>query len=229
MGAGGNCLFLSVAPQILASDVANLYKHSPAWENVLGCDLGSRWDSLRSIEKATMLRRIAMLDEADFFSELAAHAPDDACLPSDLETRTREMFTDMAEEFISSNKTELAANIPGWNRQALYDRIRELLKTKTFKDMQHFVLLHAGEYMQTTGREGNWAGSSEMAALANALKRDFKAYGNNWVSQDEVRLVEVAPGVWEPQPYFEALVQAPQGPPVVVFQTNGGGHYQMLS
>lgn len=229
MGAGGNCLFLSIAPQIQSSDVSELYQQGQEWNDVLGNDLSVRWNSLRNIEKASVLRRIAMLDEVHFFSEVAAYTAKDETLPPYLEIRTREMFADMAEEFISSNKTELAANIPGWNRKALYDRVRDLLKTKTLKEIQQFILAHADEYIRTTGREGNWAGSSEMAALAHALKRDFKAYGNNWVSQDEVRWLEVSPGNWELQPYFEALVDAPQGPPVTVFQTNGGGHYQMLT
>eukprot|EP00931_Biecheleriopsis_adriatica_P049783 TRINITY_DN28804_c0_g1_i3.p1 TRINITY_DN28804_c0_g1~~TRINITY_DN28804_c0_g1_i3.p1 ORF type:complete len:242 (-),score=54.27 TRINITY_DN28804_c0_g1_i3:44-769(-) len=228
-GAGGNCLFLSAAPQVAAAELTDLSSRSPAWEAELGADLGARWQDLQPRERAALLRRMAMLDEAEFLAELDGLLARGEQLPADVEWRTRELFTDMAEEFIGSNTTELAADIPGWDRMSLYSRVREVVSTWELERICKFVLLHGEEYMATTGREGNWAGSSEMAAMASALRRPVMAYGNNWVSQDEVQLLEVAPDQWELQPYFEAHVPGEsRAEPILVFQTNGGGHYQML-
>jgi len=173
---------------------------------------------------------MAILDESEFIAELAAARARGEPLSADVEWRTRELFTDMAEEFISSNKTELAADIPGWNREALYTRVREVVSTFSLDQICDYVLLHADEYLQTTGREGNWAGSSEMAALSSVLQRPVQAYGNNWVSQDEIKLEQADGDEWKILPYFEATCYAEaRGDAIRVFQTHGGGHYQMLS
>eukprot|EP00439_Symbiodinium_sp_Y106_P069434 s756_g11.t4 len=193
MGAGGNCLFLSMALQVRAEDVKDIASRSAAWEAALGDNLVDRWEDMGPRERASLLRRMAILDESEFIAELAAARARGEPLSADVEWRTRELFTDMAEEFISSNKTELAADIPGseeavsrclctsrWNREALYTRVREVVSTFSLDQICDYVLLHADEYLQTTGREGNWAGSSEMAALSSVLQRPVQAYGNNW-------------------------------------------------
>ncbi|OLP79683.1 Alanine--tRNA ligase [Symbiodinium microadriaticum] len=180
MGAGGNCLFLSMALQVRAEDVKDVASRSAAWEAALGDNLADRWEDMGPRERASLLRRMAILDESEFIAELAAARARGEPLSTDVEWRTRELFTDMAEEFISSNKTELAADIPGWNREALYSRVREVVSTFSLDQICEYVLLHADEYLQTTGREGNWAGSSEMAALSSVLQRPVQAYGNNW-------------------------------------------------
>ncbi|CAJ1379708.1 unnamed protein product [Effrenium voratum] len=230
MGANGNCLFLSMATQVRKEDVYDLPARSPAWAEALG-DL-SRWEDLSIRDRASLLRRMAILDEAEFIAEVAALRARGEQLRAPLMWRLEELFTDMAEEFVSSNQTELAANIPGWDRQGLYSRVREVVSSFTLDQKCEFVLLHADEYMQTTGREGNWAGSSEMAALSSVLHRPVQAFGNNWVSQDDVKIMEPEAGSskWEVLPYFEArCFNEPRGDPIRVFQTHGGGHYQMLT
>eukprot|EP00930_Biecheleria_cincta_P048564 TRINITY_DN33850_c0_g1_i1.p1 TRINITY_DN33850_c0_g1~~TRINITY_DN33850_c0_g1_i1.p1 ORF type:complete len:362 (+),score=43.49 TRINITY_DN33850_c0_g1_i1:55-1086(+) len=231
MGAGGNCLFLSVALQVDAADVESMLLRSDVWRQALGHDLGQRWVSMNALERASALRRISMLDEADFISDLAVRCSRGEVLPDEVEWRVRELFKDMAEEFIGSNKTELAANIPGYDRQRIWDRVREVVRTTTLKGACEFVLKHADEYMATTGREGNWAGSSEMAAMARALQRTVIAYGNDWVTQDSVTLHELGPGTWQVQPYFQSwpLEKPDLREPIQLFQTHGGGHYQMLT
>lgn len=229
MGAGGNCLFLSVAPQISAQDVMDLPSHSAEWSQKLGSDLGQRWEAMPVRERAKWLRRIAMLDELELAAELKdLHLRGDV-LPADVSFRVVELFKDMAEEFISSGITELAAGV-SWSRQGMYERVRELANKTPEQDMVEFVLKHMEEYISITGREGNWAGSSELAALAHALGRPFEAYGNNWVSQQAVELRNGENGRWEVVPYFRApCPEGRGGDAVCIFQTNGGGHYQMLA
>lgn len=221
-------MFLSMASQVSSEDVQALLLRCPAWETQLGDreELVASWESKPVRAQAALLRRIAMLDEADFISELSTLVARGDLLPGETEWRTRELFTDMAEEFIGSNKTELAVGFG----HVLYDRVREAVRRYSLQQMCEYVLANADEYMQITGREGNWAGSSEMAALARALCRPVMAYGNNWVSQDEVQLVEAGPEAWEVQPYFAAYpAEEPRCEAIRVFQTQGGGHYQMLS
>jgi len=239
MGADGNCLFRSIAPQISAGDVAGLPSRSPVWEQALGADIGESWEALAVKERAMLLRRIAILDEKEFIAQLADLCTRGEAVTPERHWRALELFKDMAEEFMSSGATELPAGVP-WCGQfvrtreglrATYGRVRQLARDTPARDVQDFVLKHAEEYMQITGCEGNWAGSSEMVALASALGRSFAAYGNNWISQDSVELQLTGLGQWEVLPYFEAPGAGSIAglPPVRIFQTNGGGHYQMLS
>lgn len=231
-GAGGNCLFLSIAPQVAPEDVSALPLRSAAWVQALGEDLGERWGALPARERARLLRRIAILDEQEFIAKLASLVNSSEPMPAEISWRALELFKDMAEEFISKGKTELAEGLPLWGvRETVYNRVREKARDTPAGKVHAFVLEHAEEYMRCTGREGNWAGSSEMAALASALGRSFEAYGNNWVSQDAVELRPAARpgGTWEVQPYFAAKGgRSAKTEPVRIFQTNGGGHYQAL-
>ncbi|CAJ1403126.1 unnamed protein product [Effrenium voratum] len=111
----------------------------------------------------------AILDEAEFIAEVAALRARGEQLRAPLMWRLEELFTDMAEEFVSSNQTELAANIPGWDRQGLYSRVRcsdfavrshqsvivtkrhaaevrEVVSSFTLDQKCEFVLLHADEW-----------------------------------------------------------------------------------
>jgi len=237
-GAGGNCLFLSMAPQLFAADVAELPSRSAAWLNLVGPDIGTRWETASHQDRARLLRQIAMLDESEFLADLSARVIDGQQIPAGIHWRALELYKDMAEEFISSGITELADN-KSWSLFGsgnMYNRVRQLTRETPPSKVHEFVLKHGKLYMQITGREGNWAGSSEMAALANAIGRKFEAYGNNWVSQDEVDMDSSGPGgSWEVLPYFtapfaesESTNAVLQLPPVSVFQVNGGGHYQAL-
>lgn len=201
----------------------------------MGSDVADRWEATPARGRASLLRRIALQDEADFIDEVRTSLRDGVSLSDEQEWRILELFKDMAEEFIATNKTELAADagtaVPflSFGLPGIYERVQKVVRETPFEKARDFVLKHAHEYMATTGREGNWAGSSEMAALARALRRPFAAYGNNFVAEDDVEVKEVEAGKLEVQPYF--LAPAPAGErslPVRVFQTKGGGHYQML-
>ncbi|CAK0873104.1 unnamed protein product [Prorocentrum cordatum] len=111
MGAGGNCLFLSVAAQVDAADVAPLPSRGPAWAQALGEDLGQRWEAMGVRERASLLRRMAILDEHEFVAELAALRADRQEAPGPVRERALELFKDMAEEFIDSGITELAEGL----------------------------------------------------------------------------------------------------------------------
>jgi len=234
MGAGGNCLFLSIAPQISADDLAALSSRSPVWDQRLGASIAASWEALALKERARLLRQIAMLDESDFIAQLGDLCARGDSVPAELHWRAVELFKDMVEEFISTGSflEELGVSwTPPWgDPHARYNQVRQLARDTPRREVYDFVMKHADEYMRVTGREGNWAGSSEMAALASALERSFEAYGNNWVSQDAVELRSVGTDQWEVLPYFYAPAPGNSRslPPVRIFQTKGGGHYQML-
>jgi len=238
-GAGGNCLFLSMAPQLCAADVAELPLRSVEWMDLVGSDIGEQWEAISNYDRARLLRQVAMLDESAFLADLGALATDGQQVPAKMHWRALELFKDMAEEFIPRGITEFAHDKSGSryeSRKKLYSRIRQLAKETPASKVHEYVLKHGKQYMQITGREGNWAGSSEIAALANATGRKFEAYGNNWVSQELVEMDPSGPdGSWEVLPYFTAPFVESEStnavlrlPPVRVFQKNGGGHYQAL-
>lgn len=227
-GAGGNCLFLSMAPQVEPEDLRDVHLRSVRWEEALGSDLADQWKDLQILQRANILRQMAILDEAEFLEELQALGSGE--LPPEAEWDVRELYTDMLEEFVSSNKHGLGDGVMGWDLQGVYKRVRKLLSEYERDQVHEFVLKHGAEYMQITGRQGNWAGSSEMAALSSVLRRPVLAYGNNRVTQDEVKVKLLEDGGKEVQPYFEARCFAePRGGAIRVFQVRGGGHYQMLS
>eukprot|EP00435_Cladocopium_sp_Y103_P001609 s5737_g1.t1 len=176
-GAGGNCLFLSMAPQVEPEDLRDVHLRSERWEEALGSDLADRWKDLKILQRANILRQMAIMDEAEFLEELQALGSGE--LPPEADWRMRELFTDMLEEFVTSNKHGLGAGVMGWDLQGVYKRVRKLLSEYKTDQVHEFVLKHGAEYMQITGREGNWAGSSEMAALSSVLRRPVLAYGNN--------------------------------------------------
>lgn len=216
-GAGGNCLFLSMAPQVEPEDLRDVHLRSVRWEEALGSDLADRWKDLQILQRANILRQMAIMDEAEFLEELQALGS--AELSPEAEWRMRELFTDMVEEFVSSNKHGLGDGVMGWDLQGVYKRVRKLLSEYEREQIHEFVLKHGDEYMQITGRQGNWAGSSEMAALSSVLRRPVLAYGNNRVTQDEVKVKLLEDGGKEVQPYFEARCFAePRGDAIRVFQ-----------
>jgi len=237
-GAGGNCLFLSMAPQLCAADMAELPSRSHDWMKLLGSDLGERWEAASNYDRARLLRQIAMLDESQFLEDLGAIVTAGQQVPAEMQLRALELYRDMAEEFLSSGITELADDMSSSlsGSRNIYSRVRQLARETPAAAVNDFVLEHGKQYMQITGRVGNWAGSSEIAAVANATGRQFEAYGNNWVSQDDVELDASGPGGnWEVLPYFkapfpkiESTNATLKSPPVRIFQTNGGGHYQAL-
>lgn len=55
-----------MALQVDAEDVRLAPTRSPLWEETLGGDLAERWQGLRIQERALLLRRMAILDEAEF-------------------------------------------------------------------------------------------------------------------------------------------------------------------
>merc|ERR1712118_290571 len=97
------------------------------------------------------------------------------------------------------------AKASGVLQQRARSRSKRPLACRTPREgIYSFVVKHAQQYVQTTGREGNWAGSSEMAALSNALRRPFEAYGNDWITQDAVAVKLQEDGSKDILPYFNA-------------------------
>eukprot|EP00929_Paragymnodinium_shiwhaense_P102153 TRINITY_DN65339_c0_g1_i1.p1 TRINITY_DN65339_c0_g1~~TRINITY_DN65339_c0_g1_i1.p1 ORF type:complete len:376 (-),score=67.19 TRINITY_DN65339_c0_g1_i1:87-1214(-) len=256
MGSGGNCLFRSIAQQISTDDLDVLAKRRPQWmaslaaaaDRGLPLPLRREWPEMTVLQRGRVLRKIAILDEREFLGELEEVRRRRSPLPPRIVQRILELFKDMAEEFISRGKTELAKDelevackdealrdktlsASAHRRNAIYQRVSSLAQESSENTMIDFVLKHAEEYLAITGRDGNWAGSSEMEALAHAFSRRFESYGNNWVSGEMVELEEVGTDLWEVRPYFQSCSQAEGADgrdAVRVFQTRGGGHYRML-
>merc|ERR1719433_493165 len=93
-GAGGNCLFLSMAPQLSAADVAGLPSRSPDWMKLVGSDLGERWEATSKIDRARLLRQIAMLDEFQFLEDLSALVTAGQQVPAEMQWRALELYKD---------------------------------------------------------------------------------------------------------------------------------------
>lgn len=241
MGADGNCLFLSIAMQVERADVEALSQKSEAWRNVVGEAIGEQWNGLSVQDKAKKLRQIAMQDEREWIQRVSSEDQSGERMSKADAWRTNELFKDMAEEFIEEGRGGLP-KVPSWNRVKIYQTVKAEVQRRAPEQKLEFVREHMDYYMLKTGRDGNWAGSSEMVALASALQRPIEAYGNNWVSQDKVLTVRSADGTDRVLPYFSAgpaadgegaePISSAAGSgdlrPIRVFQTGGGGHYQML-
>eukprot|EP00931_Biecheleriopsis_adriatica_P064938 TRINITY_DN39590_c0_g1_i1.p1 TRINITY_DN39590_c0_g1~~TRINITY_DN39590_c0_g1_i1.p1 ORF type:complete len:352 (+),score=43.51 TRINITY_DN39590_c0_g1_i1:46-1101(+) len=236
MGSDGNCFFLSVAPQVSPDDVAALPARSPDWERALGGDLENRWGELPAADRAALLRKIAVLDEEEFITDLQILTNTNGGeIAWEKTWRAMEMFKDMAEHFISHGETELAAGVllmgPTWvHRKMVYAKVREVLQEKTPREQLEFVLSHADRYFQAMRQDGTWAGTSEMVAISNSLGRPVAVYGNNRASDAWADTELAAHGdKWEVLPYFELGEQDNLGTEekaIRIFSCSG--HFQML-
>lgn len=247
MGAKGNCLFLSVATQVEPTDVEALSQRSEMWMDMLGPKIRASWRKKSVPTRARFLRRIAVKDELEWIQRVREAWRDEPMPEADV-FRTRELFMDMVEEFAREGcgTGGLPQLPPSCSKEKIYEVVREFKRGKTFEEEFEFVQMHMERYLEKTGHEGNWAGSSELVALSHALQRPVEAYGNNWLSQPTVQVLlsengtrcQVLPylaarptehGVESHSPVSSAASSEEGSQPIRVFQTNGGGHYQMLT
>lgn len=157
--------------------------------------------------KSSHLRTLAIANETVFINKIKSKSFSQ--LSSQDQEWVREFHKDMLQEFsLSFGKT-------------MHLEVRE--KTKKTKDDEilSYVLEKFDEYAQKTSRIGNWAGTSEIIALARVFGRPVKAYGFNFVESDDVLINPEGKAL----PYFS---YAGEGKPILIFQTGGGGHYIIL-
>jgi len=192
--------------------------------------LDKDWARFSVAERVGFLRKIAVLDTHAFLARISDfHTCEVPLLPSDCD-RIMKLFKRIVEMFISSGKTDLAVGVKWWNFRSVCACVREHARHTSITKAQEFVLAHAEEYLDLLQCELSWAGSPEIMALANVIRRPFIAYGNDWISSDTVKVVSVEGGMWTVQPYLTTTTPGGtrESLPVFVFQVNGGGFYNML-
>jgi len=96
-----------------------------------------------------------------------------------------------------------------------------------------FVKENFEEYCGFTSRPNNWAGTSEVIALAQVLGKRLVAFGDDKVIFHGKKQIPVDERTGLVRPYFVAEPVLPASDeeadePIVLFQAWGGGHYQVL-
>ena len=97
-------------------------------------------------------------------------------------------------------------------------------QSATDENKWKYVKDNKDKYLAKEIKAGCWAGTAEAIALARALGRGLRMYGNDKASRKYIKQKDLAKPV---EPYF-SLPGFPGQEDLLVFQTNGGGHYRML-
>lgn len=203
----GRCLFNSLQGQITQAELI-------AQANLLPAALNQKalnYDARSRIEKSDLLREITIFLEKDFLITKNNLAKKFDQLAPDEQHLALEMAKDWYQE-VKGNTNE--------TREWYLKNLNDLGK----QQMWEFVARHRDAYWQKTSCVTNWSGSTEAIVLARLLKRPVKMYGRDNVSSEKG--AELNPdGVVIP--YLEYNYGYP-GKPLLVFQTSGGGHYELL-
>ena len=198
-GGDGRCLFRSISPQITEEDCI-VASTIPHIQSLL-CSF-DEWSSYNLLEQSDLLRRLAMAEESYFFSSLS----EDMALDEEGLKWIRELYKDMLAEI----------------EHPLNFRLRETVRNTTDLEKYTYCRNHFSAYKASTSRPTNWAGTSELIALSRVFNRQTMAFGQDFASSKKVRLDQEGNVL----PYHNWPCGT--NPPIVVFQTNGGGHYQLL-
>jgi len=208
MGGGGRCLFHSLREQISENELKNIKSR---WPNAMQVNV-DLYQTLSADAKANLLREIAIWEEKNF---LITRNKKDVLfkdLPKDEQYWALEMAKDWHQE------------IEG-NTALTRDWFKDKVKTKEGREeLWQYVINHKDQYWKKTGCDTNWAGTAEAIALARELKRPLKMFGRDDVSDERGAKLDKDGKVL---PYSEYIFGATEKP-ILVFQTGGGGHYQML-
>jgi hypothetical protein len=208
MGGGGRCLFHSLREQISENELKNIKSR---WPNAIQQKV-DLYQTLSADAKADLLREIAIWEEKNF---LITNNKKDVLfkdLPKDEQEWALEMAKDWHQE-IEGN----TAHTREW--------FKDKVKTKEGREeLWQYVINHKDQYWKKTGCETNWAGTAEAISLARALNRPLKMFGRDDASDERGAKLDKEGKVI---PYSEYIFGA-TGKPILVFQTGGGGHYQML-
>ncbi len=197
--ADGRCLFHSIAPQIIEADFAEAKNHFP---DIKLCTF-EEWKTLGTIDRADSLRAWAMEVEKIFFQSL----PEDLQqLSEDEKDWVNELYKDSLQELSRGKRT---------------DQLRQKIKAAVDKEKFDFCKNNFHEYQERTARTINFAGTTELIALARLFNRQVIIFGQDHISSESVSLEDDVV-----LPYYQRLIGS--SPPLAIFQTGGGGHYKSL-
>lgn len=196
--ADGNCLFLSIAPQVTKQDLE-------AVQTRLGYDFNTeKWLNLPLSDRAACLRNWAMIEEVKFFSNLPKQFDK---LSAEDAIWIEESYKDFLQELENCPANEIP------------ERIRDI----TLQQKLQYVKNNYMTYTTQTSRPQNWAGTTEYIALSRFLNRQIEAFGYDRASA-QLGIRYDANGRVEPY-YRRNLGRVP---PFTIFQCGGGGHYEYL-
>lgn len=207
-GGGGRCLFHSLRAQISQDELKSIKPLVPA---ILHAQIDA-YDAISADDQADLLRKIAIAVQRDFLVTKNNKAkPFDALSPVD-QAWALEMAKDWHQQFEGD-----ATKTRSWfNTNKGHSAGREL--------MWQYVIAHRDAYWAQTGCVTNWAGSAEAIVFARLLNRPLKMYGMDVATTSDGALIG-DDGVVLPYLQYDFGFN---GAPLLVFQTSGGGHYQML-
>lgn len=203
-GGAGRCLFHSLREQISKTELVHV---SAAWDAKIKNQLNN-YDTLLPDEKADLLREIAIFEEKLFLEPSVAKKFAD--LSNDEQVWALEMAKDWYQEFHGVN------NARTWflaNKDTAAGR----------EIMWQFVINNRNAYWAKTGCATNWAGSAEAIVFSRILQRPLRMYGRDLATSTKGAKLDA--GVV--MPYLDYNF-AYTGDPLLILQTSGGGHYQML-
>lgn len=209
MGGDGACLFHSMREQISQAELIKALKIS--WPLTLRNQV-KRYATLPNSDQADVLRQISIEEEKEFLntSRLAnIFAVNNAA--------DQQWILEMAKDWRQEVGSLNAHDTRKWfNEKSVSSTGKE--------ELWDYVKNHRNQYWAKTSCKTNWAGSAEAIAIARLLNRPLKMFGQDYATSEEGALVNN--GVVTPYlSYNDASFETP----ILVFQTNGGGHYQMLT
>lgn len=174
--ANGNCLFLSIAPQIEGQDLEEACQQ-------LGEEL-PLWNTLSEDEQADLLRAWAMRKENIFFKNLPEQAEE---LSNDDQEWLRECYKDFLQELEECPAYQIPERIQNTSLQAQLDYVKNNDET----------------YIERTGRPKNWAGTAEYIALSRLFNRQITAYGYDQATAQNTIQYDANNQV---QPYYRRVI-----------------------
>lgn len=207
-GGAGRCLFHSLREQVTQAELVSIKN---LFSDALQAQMNA-YSTLTPDDKADLLRALAIAYEKDFIVTKNNKAKDFTALNKQDQAWVLEMAKDFYEElghdrdktraWFHANKGSSAG------RQILWK----------------YIVDNRDAYWAKTSCVTNWAGSAEAIVFARLLQRPLRMYGMDLVtSLDGAELDQQ--GVVKPYLNYDFSYK---NPPLLVYQTMGGGHYNML-
>lgn len=210
MGGDGRCLFHSLREQITQAELVAV---KAKWPKII-TDKVDTYSILGDDAKANILREIAMWEEKDFIDTKNKKALKYNALSPDEQAWVQEMAKDWYQEIAGSS----ADKTRDWFNKSMADSSGQ-------EAVWQFVIANRDAYWAKTSCETNWAGTAEAIAIACAINRPLKMFGLDQASSATGPKYDMDGKVF---PYAEYLFTGAGKKALLVFQTNGGGHYKML-
>lgn len=207
-GGSGRCLFHSLREQMTQAELVSI---KAGFDVALQAQMDA-YNTLTNDEKADLLRAIAIAYERDFLVTKNNKDKDFAALSKQDQAWVLEMAKDYYEELEHDrDKTRAWFNA---NKDSSAGR----------QILWKYIVDNRDAYWAKTSCVTNWAGSAEAIVFARLLQRPLRMYGMDLVSSSDGAEFDEH-GVIKPYLTYDFSYT---NPPLLVYQTGGGGHYKML-